>query len=482
VRRETLGVRSSPAHRLSILVLFLTVGAAVAPTIASASAAGEPTLSSDTWFPADSAVRAILRARIETGQTTGLVVGLLENGETRIVTCGKSGGPGARPLDGNTVFEIGSVTKVFTCTLLADMVRRREVRLDQPVAELLPKTVKVPARGDTLITLVDLATQHSGLPRLPSNLVPKDPANPYDDYTVERLYDFLSGYTLTRAPGATYEYSNLGMGLLGHALALKLGRPYETAVIERVLEPLRMEDTRITLTADMKSRLAAGHDASGATVPNWDLPVLAGAGALRSTASDLLRFVAANLDSNATPISADLRETHRSRHSAGGPSVSIGLAWHLIHANGAEIVMHNGGTGGYHSFIGYDPAMRVGVVVLSNAAAEIDDIGLHLLNPKLPLKTFTKHTEVKIDPARLDALVGQYALAPTFVLTVTREGDGLFVQATGQQKMQVFPESDTSFFYRVVEAQVSFDLDATGKATQIVLHQNGRDIPGQRLP
>ena len=480
--RESLAVRASSLRGFSTLLLFVTVGGVMAPTVVSASAADEPTLSSATWFPSDSAVLAILQARVEAGQAAGLVVGLLENGETRVVGFGKSGGPGERPLDGKTVFEIGSVTKVFTCALLADMVRRGEVRLDQPVAQLLPQTVKVPAKGDTLITLVDLATQHSGLPRLPDNFAPKDPANPYADYTVARLYDFLPGYTLTRAPGAKYEYSNLGMGLLGLALALKAGKPYESVLVERVLKPLKLDDTRITLTADMKARLAAGHDASGAVVANWDFAALAGAGALRSTANDLVRFLAANMDSNATPISTDLRETHRPRHTAGGPSVSIGLAWHLIHAPGSEIVMHNGGTGGFHSFIGYDPAMRVGVVVLSNGAAEIDDIALHLLNPSLPLKTITKHAEVKLDPARLDALVGQYALAPMFVLTVTREGDGLYVQATGQQKLPVFPESDTSFFYRVVDAQVSFDLDATGKATQIVLHQNGREVPGKRLP
>jgi CubicO group peptidase (beta-lactamase class C family) len=448
----------------------------------AASAFAEPTTSSATWFPPDSAVRSILAARVEAGQATGLVVGLLENGETRIVTFGKSGGPGERPLDGATVFEIGSVTKVFTTTLLADMVRRDEVRLDQPVAELLPKSVKVPARGDTLITLLDLATQHSGLPRLPSNLAPKDPTNPYSDYTVERLYDFLSHHTLTRAPGTVYEYSNLGMGLLGHALARKAGRPYESALTERVLRPLGMNDTRITLTADMKARLAAGHDPSGAVVGNWDFAALAGAGALRSTAADMLRFIAANLDSNDTPLSADLRETHRPRHTAGGPNVSIGLAWHLLRSFGAEIVWHNGGTDGYHSFIGYDPAMRVGVVVLSNSSGDVDDIALHLLNPKFPLKQVVKRTEVKVDAAQLDALVGRYALAPTFVLTVTREGEGLFIQATGQSKLQVFAESDSTFFYRAVEAQVSFGRDETGKVARLMLHQNGRDLPGTRLP
>ena len=455
------------------------VGLGAAPVAAPPR---EPTTASPGWFPSDSLVRALLVSRIEAGQAVGLVVGLLEpDGGTRIITAGKSGGPGERPLDGHTVFEIGSVTKVFTCTLLADMARRGEVRFDQPVAELLPKSVKVPAKGDTLITLVELASQHSGLPRLPDNLAPRDPANPYADYTVDRLYAFLSRYTLPRAPGAAYEYSNLGMGLLGHALAYKARRPYEDLVTERVLEPLGMHDTRITLGADMQARLAAGHDGSGATVANWGFSVLAGCGALRSTADDLLHFLAANLDSVETPISADLRETHRPRHTITKSQLSIGLAWHMLHQPHADIVMHNGGTGGYRSFIGYDPALRVGVVVLSNMAADMDDLALHLLNPALPLKLVAKHSEVKLAPGRLDGLVGTYALAPTFVLTVTREGDALFVQATGQGKLPIYAESDTAFFYRAVDAQLSFERDPTGKGIKLTLHQNGREMPGMRV-
>lgn len=474
---------------------LMIAGAWLAPAIAFAQPAlraegsttvpppaNEPTTSSPGYFPPDSVVRGILRARVDAGLAAGLVVGLLDaDGTRRIVDYGRSDGAGGRPLDGATVFEIGSVTKIFTCSLLAEMVGRGEVRLDQPVAELLPRTVKVPARGDTLITLLDLATQHSGLPRLPTNLAPRDPTNPYADYTVERLYDFLSGYALPRAPGTKYEYSNLGMGLLGHALSRRAGKTYEALLTERVLAPLEMSDTRITLGPAQRARLAAGHDGSGAKVPNWDLPVLSGAGALRSTADDMLRFVAANLDSHATTLSAALFSTHHPRRTVG-PNVRIGLAWHTLSAFGAAIVMHNGGTGGYRSFVGFDPAMHVGVVVLANTAGDFDDIGLHLLNGQYPLKQAVKHTEVKVDPARLDQLVGRYALAPTFVLAVTREGDALYVQATNQARLRAYAESDSTFFFRDVDAQVSFSRDSTGRGSQIVLHQMGRSTPGQREP
>jgi CubicO group peptidase (beta-lactamase class C family) len=173
--------------------------------------------------------------------------------------------------------------------------------------------------------LLDLTTQVSGLPRQPANLSPRDSTNPYADYSVQQLYTFLSGYELTRDIGAEYEYSNLGVGLLGHALALKAGMSYEELVRRRILAPLGMRETAITITPALRSRLAPGHDAEGNVVANWDLPTLAGAGALRSTARDMLIFLAANLDSMATPLSRTLRQTHAARHSTNNPDLQIGL-------------------------------------------------------------------------------------------------------------------------------------------------------------
>ena len=176
----------------------------------------------------DSAARALITERVDAGMGVGIVAGLLDARGSRVVSYGQSGT--GRPLDGNTVFEIGSISKVFTALVLADMVRKGEVALEDPVAKYLPDTVKIPARNGRQITLLDLATQSSGLPRMPTNFTPKDPANPYADYTIRQLYDFLSGYQLPRDPGERYEYSNLGFALLGHALALRAGQPWEQLV------------------------------------------------------------------------------------------------------------------------------------------------------------------------------------------------------------------------------------------------------------
>ena len=415
-------------------------------------------------LPADSTVGRILHDRLAPTPFRGIVVGLLDaDGRRRVVAVG---------VPADRVFEIGSITKTFTGSILATMVADGSVRLDDPVAKYLPATVRVPARNGRQITLVDLATQSSGLPRLPSNMAPRDSTNPYADYSVDQMYAFLSTYELPRDPGETYEYSNLGVGLLGHALALKAGVSYEELVRRRVLAPLGMRETAITLTPALQARLAPGHDEEGHVVPNWDLPTLAGAGALRSTAQDMLKYLAANLDT-----AAPFRLAQVSRHAAGTATMTIGLAWHILaRPGGASIVWHNGGTGGYRSFAGFDEVRRVGVVVLTNANIGADDIGFHLLDEAMPLQAPPKvRTAVAVDAQTLDRYVGEYELAPTFHIVVTREAAGLFIQATAQPKFPIFAESESEFFLKVVDAQITFSRDG------LILHQNGQNLPGRKI-
>jgi CubicO group peptidase (beta-lactamase class C family) len=434
--------------------------------------------------PSDSEIRKILVERIDKDrQSVGIVVGVIEPTGRRIVGYGSLAKGDKRPLDGDTIFEIGSVTKVFTSLLLADMVERGEVALTDPVTKYLPAGVKMPERGGRQITLQDLATHTSGLPRLPLNLTPKDPANPYADYSVEQLYQFLSTYQLTRDIGAKYEYSNVGGGLLGHVLARRAGMDYGTLVRSRICEPLGMNSTGITLSAEMKLRLATGHNAALEPVPNWDLPTLAGAGALRSTTNDMLIFLAANLGYMKSPLGPAMAAIRSVRRPTGMPGLEIALGWHVLTRDGREILWHNGGTGGYRSFIGYEQKSGVGVVVLSNAetSAGIDDIGQHLLNTSAPLYQPPKeHKEIAVDSKLFDGYVGRYELAPNFIMTITREGDHLFVQGTGQPKFEIFPEGDRDYFLKVVDAQITFVTDSNGRATELILHQGGRSQPAKR--
>lgn len=453
------------------LVRLLLLALSVAPRL-GASQAPPPA--------ADSTIRRLLEERIAAGRTAGIVVGVVDRRGRHVVSAG-SGGPGGPPaVDGTTLFEIGSITKVFTGILLADLVQNGIVRLDQPVGELLPGW-RIPARGDRPITLAHLATHRSGLPRLPSNLAPRDVRNPYADYDGERLRDFLASHELRRAPGELYEYSNLGAGLLGHALATYAGMSYESLLNARVLKPLRMGDTRIVIPPALQSRLARGHDADGEPAANWNLDALAGAGALRSTVNDMLDFLAANLGADsASPIGATLiaARTPYARGGANEPPMALG--WHILRARGREIVWHNGGTGGYASWIGFDAAAGRGVVVLANTATPSDDLALHILDPRFPLAP--SRTAIVLDPTRLDQYAGRYELAPTFVIAITRDGDDLYAQATDQPRFRIYPEREDSFFLRVVEAQLVFERDADGRIIRLVLEQNGQRTPGRRLP
>ncbi len=462
-----------------------------APSPWPAPAASATALPSNWTLPSDEEIHRLLVGRIDLQhQGVGIVVGVIGPSGRRIVTYGKSGQADGGPLDGDTEFEIGSITKVFTALILADMVRDGEVKLDDPVAKYLPPDVHVPTRGGKAITLVDLATHTSGLPRLPLNLAPKDPANPYADYTVDQLYQFLSGYQLTRGPGATWEYSNLGYGLLGHVLARRAGTDYLTLVKQRVLNPLGMPSTTIALTPAEAGRMAIGHDSSLRPVENWDLPTLAGAGALRSTANDLLGFVAANLGYAATPLAPDMAFLLSVQRPSGTPGLSQALGWDVLPTPAGEIVQHGGGTGGFHTLIAFNRRTGVGVVVLTNAETVMgaDDIGLHILTGS-PVATLPpppppppEHHAITLPPEALERLVGRYRLAPLAFLTVTRDGDHLFAQLTGQNVNEIFPESPTAFFLKVVDAQVSFVLGPDGRATGIVVHQGGRDLPGNRVP
>jgi CubicO group peptidase (beta-lactamase class C family) len=432
----------------------------------------------------DDEIREILRDRIDVGKkSVGIVVGLVDDKGIRIVSYGKPNQNSDGMVNADSVFEIGSVTKVFTTILLADMVERGEVALNDPISRYLPKSVKTPTRAAKEITLLDLANQTSGLPRLPGNLAPKDPQNPYADYSVDQMYAFISGYTLTRDIGAKYEYSNLGVGLLGHILALRSGTDYETLVRTRISKPLKMDSTSIKLTPEMQARLATGHDAARRPNANWDLPTLAGAGALRSTVNDMLKFVAANMGLKKSPLLAAMQKTHQSQRDTGVPDLEIGLGWHILKTFGAEIVFHNGGTGGYHSFIGFDSKRRKGVVVLSNSTNDTDDIGRHLLERQLPLTKFEPPKErkaIKLEAKIFDAYVGEYQLAPNFVITITREGDQFFAQATGQGKFELFAETEANFFLTEIDAQITFVKDDKGQVTHLVLHQNKVDHPGKK--
>lgn len=418
-------------------------------------------------FPPDTDLAGMLHYLVEDGATPGVALGVLEaDGSTRLFAAGRLG-PDGRPVTAGSVFEIGSITKVFTATLLADMMERGEVGLDDPVSKYLPDGVRVPAWDGRPITLLDLATHRSGLPGLPDDFIPPaDLADPYGSYGVDRLYGFLSRHRLRREPGSEVEYSNLGYGLLGHALARAAGLPFRDLVRERILEPLGMTDTGWTEDGVLAHRRAEGHK-HGRVVRRWTTTeAFDGAGGLRSTVPDMLKFVAANVGPAGSPLERALRATHGDR-GAFGDGARIGLGWRLEDRDGRTIVRHGGSAAGFSAMVGFDQGRGVGFVRLTNTGRYPDNIGLHLLRigPQPAVQ------EVTVPPELLARYAGTYELAPGTHFYIRLEDNGTLTSQGGPNTVR-FPmtaTSDSTFVVNRVPARLAFTSSASGAVDAMVL-------------
>ncbi|MCH8347084.1 MAG: serine hydrolase [Proteobacteria bacterium] len=432
--------------------------------------------------PVDTAeVEAALETRIEHAHGIGYVIGIIDGDERRIITAGVARkSTGAAPTE-DSLFEIGSITKTFTGILLADMVLKGEVALDDTVASYLPKGINLPMRNGKEITLRHLATHSSGLPRLPSNIAPADISNPYADYTVDQMYAFLADYTLERDIGELPEYSNLGMGLLGHVLALKAGVPYETLIKQRILEPLGMADTTITISADRRFLLTDGHDGEGKKTSHWDLPTFAGAGAILSSGKDMMIYMAANMGLVQSALSPAIEMSHEFQRNFGQGGMEIGLAWFTAKSSDGDILWHNGGTGGYRSYMAMNIEKNFGVLVLANSNDSSDLIGSSIIKGELASIVAKEKIEVTLSKSDLQRLLGEYQLAPSFTITITVKDGALFADPTGQPQFGLYATSKNEFFLKAVDASISFIEDAKGSVVSLVLHQNGANTPGLKL-
>jgi CubicO group peptidase (beta-lactamase class C family) len=342
----------------------------------------------------DAQVHRMLVSRVDSQlQGTGIVVGIIDANGKRVLAYGTMGLVDTRPVGGDTVFDLGSITKVFTALALSQMVQRGEVTLEDPAQRYLPADVHLHTHGGKQVTLADLATHTAGFPSRPANLDPSDPRQALG-YPADLLYQFLSSYVPNRDPGTHYEYSSVGYGLLGEVLARKAGRSYEDLLKERITQPLGMNDTNITPSAAMQARTPVGYDSRLVPVAHDHFRVLASAGALRSTTNDLLTFLEVVLGYRETALTPAMKAMILTHRPGGTPPPSTGdrpgatqiaLGWNVYMDGSRKVVWKNGSVSGFRAFMGYEPITRIGVVALLNAqtVAGADDIGLHLLDPNI---------------------------------------------------------------------------------------------------
>jgi len=416
----------------------------------------------------DAEIKTMLRDYIATDKLgVGLVVGIVDEHGSRVISYGKLDNGTDANVNGNTLFDIGSITKVFAALLLQDMVDRGEMKLDDPVQKYLPKSVKMPTYHGKQITLLDLATHTSGLPRDCDGGV----------------YAFLSHCTLHYAPGTHWEYSNLGFGLLGHVIALRAGKDYESLVIERICRPLGMNDTCITITPGLEARLATGHAMPGHRVQDYSsfnhdtnsqVPNLLGAGSLRSTANDLLRFVAAYAGISRSPLSALMQKAQALHALRSGAKRR--LAWD----GDGPVFEHGGLLDGYQAELAFDVKRHRGVVVLSNCSSYgtlLPGVWRALLEDCSPKPA----NVAQVSPALYDDYTGLYKFGKGGELcSARREGNRLMLQVLGKagQRLhyfsyEVFPQSESVFCNKFWQVQAKFIPAADGQPPRLVLTSLG---------
>lgn len=420
------------ASCLSLFLAALIAGAAIAAPL-----------------PNEAHLAKMLAERLEKNQGVGLAIGLYDASEgsaPRFVVAGEALKGSGRRVDADSVFEAGSISKAFTGVLLASLVQEGRIALDAPAAQYLPNA-SLPTLEGKPITVLHLATHTSGLPRLPTGFKVTDPSNPYGAFTEADLYRALAETKLATVPGQTSEYSNFGYMLLSHLLVKVSGKSsYEALVRERILTPLGMDRSGTSLNAS-STPFAMPHGESLAPVPVWTLtPTLAGVGGLQTSATDLMKFARAQLDtSTKDKLASAMAMAREARHSAS-PTASIGLAWQIRKTpSGKTIVWHNGGTGGSRSFIGFEGASRQAVVILANSAHDVTSLGMHLLDPEgTPLQRV--RPAVTLDAALLEALAGEYEAEGNTAIHLMRAGSRLMARLEGKRPEPLSAESPTLLY------------------------------------
>ena len=325
-------------------------------------------------------IRALIKQEVAAKRSKSIIVGIVDStGNRQLMAEGILSDDDPRKPDGNTLYEIGSITKVFTSLILADMSLNQELNINDPISKYLPKNVRVPMWKAKEISLLSLSTHRSGMPRFPNNVDPKNIDQPYADYTANKLYEYISNFQPPDID-TIWRYSNVGYGLLGLILEKISGKNYETLVTQRICKPLNLNNTVVTMNTEQMANAATGHAATGTIVGFTNLGAISAGGALLSTTNDLLTFAEANLGLIQTDLFPAMHLTHILQAKKDGNDTYTTMGWTLAIENGSYTLFKDGGMPGYRTFLGIDRTKKIGVVVLSNSDNSVTDIGRHILD------------------------------------------------------------------------------------------------------
>ena len=456
--------------KLAVLLAFAAACGPAAVRVAPVPHATD----ADPDGPHREAIAEQVQPYIDAEVASGIVVAVYDAGRREIYGFGT--GPGGKPPDGKTLFEVGAITKAFTGLLLADAIQRREVQLDTPVSDLVPPGVTVPTKDNRPITLQALALHSSGLPRVPPGLAAHStPSDPYASYGEDQLYADLVHTQLEHAPGEIIMYSNFGSGLLGFTLGRKIGGGYSGALHARILEPLGLTSTFVVPPANVQSRRAAGttEDLKAASPWTWD--ALAGAGALITDARDQLALIDAEIDAglgSSGALRRAMKLTQEAQLDHAGDNE--GLGW-MIDAGGRYWA--NGSTGGFHAFVGFDPKTKRGVVVLASTATALVD---HLADALYKVLEGTAPPAPKFaTAAQLVPYAGNYDLGGAR-LQVTVEGKRLYIVGAGEPPHRLVPISDHEFWSEALQSVAVFEREHD-RVTRLVFAIGDKQIAATRV-
>ncbi len=413
----------------------------------------------------DSNVLNQLEADLESGTYTGAAILVVDGDDTKFYGLGKRAHDDDVTPDAETQFEIGSISKVFTAQLLADRLVSGSLTLETTIGEVLGDKARLkPAIA--AITLKQLATHQSGLPRLPGNLNMTDMANPYAHYGFDQMLAYLESIDAGDLESPS-SYSNLGSGLLGQLLAIESGQTYEALLKQTLFDPLGMARSSID---PLLENVATGH-ANGSATPYWDLNSHAPAGAIMSSINDMERFLRAYMDNPDAARKLTLQSYHMSGESHGS-----GLGWQIrVNDQGNTQYWHNGGTGGFRSMMAFDASQRQGIIMLINETAydPTSAAVIHL--------TAALNEERPSEELPLSDYLGHFALNPSFSISFTERYGNLQAQATGQPAFPLSPSGEDQFTIAAVGAVISFHRDDEGKVQSMTLDQGGAKQRGTRV-